>query len=62
MIPFQRMSGTWIKVCTPTIIIIITVTNTDILHTGGSDSQESASNVGGPWVGKGMATHLRVLA
>ena len=56
------MTGTWIKVCTPTTIIIITATNTDILHTGGSDSQESACNAGGPWVGKGMATHFRVLA
>ena len=56
------MTGTWIKVCTPTTIIIITATNTDILHTGGSDSQASACNAGGPWVGKGMATHFRVLA
>ena len=48
MISFQRMTGTWIKVYTPTIIIIITETNTDILHTGGSDSQESACNAGDP--------------
>ena len=53
------MAGTWIKVCTTTIII---ATSTDILHTGGSDSPESACNAGGPWLGKGMATHFRVLA